>query len=75
MAPRLIRALEARKFEAYYCPTAAQAAEKALSLIPEGSVVSWGGSATLQESGLLGRVRERYPVIATRRNRRRSAWS
>lgn len=63
LAPRLIKALQARKFEAYYCPTAAQAVEKALSLIPEGSTVSWGGSATVQESGLLDRVREQFPFI------------
>ncbi|MFD2876268.1 LUD domain-containing protein [Paenibacillus rhizoplanae] len=33
-----------------------EAVEKALSLIPEQSSVSWGGSVTLEEIGLLNRV-------------------
>lgn len=52
LAKTLIGKLERRHFEAYYCPTAAEAVEKALSLIPEGSSVSWGGSVTIRESGL-----------------------
>lgn len=31
----LVENLEKRHFEAYYCPTAAEALEKAVSLIPE----------------------------------------
>ena len=34
----LVENLEKRHFEAYYCPTAAEALEKAVSLIPEKSV-------------------------------------
>jgi len=64
LAPRLIRALQSRNFDAFYCKTAAEAAEKALSLIPEGSTVSWGGSETIREIGLLDRVRRgNYKVI------------
>lgn len=48
----LISNLERRHFEAYYCPTAAEALEKALSLIPEKSSVSWGGSMTIRDMGL-----------------------
>ena len=36
----LVENLEKRHFEAYYCPTAAEALEKAVSLIPEKSSVS-----------------------------------
>ena len=46
------KALEARGFEAYYCATGAEAKELALSLIEEGSSVSWGGSVTIREIGL-----------------------
>ena len=64
LAPKLIRALQSRNFDAFYCKTAAEAAEKALSLIPEGSTVSWGGSETIREIGLLDRVRRgNYKVI------------
>lgn len=64
LAPKLMKALESRKFQAYYCADAAQAVEKAISLIPPGSTVSWGGSVTLRETGLIGRVyQEGYPVI------------
>lgn len=56
LAPKLIKALESRKFRAFYCADAKEAAEKALSLIPAGSTVSWGGSVTLRETGLIDRV-------------------
>ena len=36
----LVKNLHSRGFEAYYCPDKAQALEKALTLIPEGSSVS-----------------------------------
>lgn len=49
----LIRNLRNRKFEAYYCPTSEDALNKALELIPEGSVVGWGGATSAQQIGLL----------------------
>ncbi len=49
----LIEHLERRHFEAYYFPTAAEAIEKALSLIPAKSSVSWGGSMTIRDIGLI----------------------
>ena len=33
--PRVAAALQKRNMEAYYCPTAAEAVEKVLELIPE----------------------------------------
>lgn len=60
----MIPALEKRKFEAYYCPTAKEALEKALSLIPERSLIAWGGSATIRDIGLTKAVHEgNYEVI------------
>lgn len=58
MAPILIKALENRQFEAYYCDTAQQAVEKAIALIPQGASVSWGGSETLRQIGLLEAVKQ-----------------
>ncbi len=48
----VVKKLEGRYFEAYYCPTAKEALEKALSLVPEKSSVSWGGSMTIRSMGL-----------------------
>lgn len=60
----LVKNLERRHFEAYYCPTAAEAIKKALSLMPEGSSVSWGGSMTIRDMGLTKAVKEgNYNVI------------
>ncbi|MBQ3567664.1 MAG: lactate utilization protein [Anaerotignum sp.] len=60
----LVKNLEKRHFEAYYCPTAAEAIEKVLSLMPEGSSVSWGGSMTIRDMGLTKAVKEgNYHVI------------
>ena len=37
--PNVVKALNKRQFEAYYCSTAAEAVEKVLELIPVGDVV------------------------------------
>ena len=64
VAPRVMKALESRNFEAYYCKTAAEAKEQALSFIPADHTVSWGGSLTLRELGLTDAVKEGgYKVI------------
>ncbi len=52
LGQNLVPKLEARYFEAYYCPTMKEALEKALSLVPEKSSVSWGGSMTIRDTGL-----------------------
>ena len=53
----LVKNLKNRHFDAYYCATKEEALEKALSLIPEGSTVGWGGSVSCQQIGLLDAVR------------------
>ncbi len=52
-----------RGFEAYYCEDKEAALTKALELIPQTDVVSWGGSATIAEIGLQDAVKKRNPVI------------
>ena len=52
LARRMIKNLEHRNFEAFYCATAAEAVEKVSTLIPDGSSVTWGGSMTIREIGL-----------------------
>lgn len=45
--------LEKRNMEGYYFETSEEAVKAALDMMPAGSVVSWGGSATLAESGMM----------------------
>ncbi len=59
-----VKNLNARFFDACYCATAQEAAQKALSLIPQGSSVTWGGSASLAESGLLSMLKNgNYQIL------------
>jgi hypothetical protein len=53
LAASVIKNLEKRGMEGYYCATAKEAVEEILSIIPEHSSVSWGGSVSLSQSGLL----------------------
>lgn len=53
----LVKNLQSRHFEAYYCPTREAALQKALELIPQGATVSWGGSLTANQIGLCEAVR------------------
>lgn len=55
--PILVKNLKSRHFDAYYCETKEEALQKALSLIPEGSTVGWGGSVSCQQIGLLDAIR------------------
>lgn len=54
---KLCEKLQGRGFAAYYCANRKEALQKALELIPEGSVVSWGGCRSAEEIGLLDAVR------------------
>lgn len=49
----LVKNLQSRHFGAWYCATKEEALEMALSLIPQGSKVGWGGAMSAQEIGLL----------------------
>ncbi len=66
--------------EGYYCATSYEAVEKVLSLIPEGSSISWGGSVTLSETGILDALKEKeYELIdratATTKEERKALYS
>ena len=52
LAQKLIEAFRKRNMEGLYCATKEDAVKKVLEMIPAGSVVSCGGSATLHETGL-----------------------
>lgn len=49
----IIPKMNARGFEAYYCDTKEEAASLAFSMIDKGAKVSWGGSESIKECGLM----------------------
>lgn len=60
----LVKNLQKRHFDAYYCDTSGEALEKALELIPEGASVGWGGAMSAQQIGLIDAVKSpRYHAI------------
>lgn len=61
---KLCEKLQSRGFAAYYCANGEEALQKALALIPAGSVVSWGGCRSAEEIGLLEAVRQgEYQIL------------
>ena len=64
LAETMIKKMERRQMEAYYCPDRVSAVQKVLDLMPAGSSVAWGGSVTLTESGLRDALNpDTYTVI------------
>lgn len=53
----LVKNLQSRHFEAYYCIDRQEALAKALELIPEDALVSWGGAMSAQQIGLIDAIR------------------
>lgn len=58
LAERVIKGLASRNMEGFYVHTKEEAKELALSLIPEGSSVGWGGSMSAKDIGLIDAVIE-----------------
>lgn len=54
----LVKNLQSRHFEAYYCENREEALQKALELIPHGASVGWGGAMSAAQIGLLDAVRD-----------------
>ncbi|MDX9888058.1 MAG: lactate utilization protein [Anaerovoracaceae bacterium] len=48
----ILKNFKKRNIEGYYAETSEEARTIALSMVEEGSVVSWGGSKTLEETGI-----------------------
>lgn len=57
LAASVIKGLEKRNMEGYYFETAKEAVEKIMSMIPEGAVVSWGGSETVVQTGMMAALK------------------
>jgi len=64
VANTIIQNLNKRQMEGYYCPDKKSALQKALELMPKGSSISWGGSMTLIETGLMDAIQNKdYKII------------
>ena len=53
LAQKVIKGLQSRNMSGYYAPSREAARELALSLIPEGSLVTMGGGLSVEEIGLV----------------------
>ena len=54
----MVKKFAARNMDAFYCATGQEAVKKVQELIPGGSSVTWGGSVTLAETGILDALKE-----------------
>jgi len=59
LAKTVIRNLERRHIEGFYCPTAEEAVKKVSELIDDGSSVTWGGTMTVRDLGIPDALRNR----------------
>ena len=57
LAATVIKNLEKRQMEGYYCPTVEDAEKLAFSFLKDGQTVSFGGSMTLEDTGMLTALR------------------
>lgn len=55
----VIKNLEKRGMQGHYCETKEEACDMILSMIPDKSLVSWGGSATINTIGVKKKLAER----------------
>ena len=67
-AQSIIKELEKRNMEGFFCETSQDAVEKVLSLLPEGATISWGGSETIKECGLMDAIRNGNYTLLDRAN-------
>ena len=59
LGAKIVKALERRHFDAFYCATANEAKAKINELIPDGSSVTWGGTMTVRDTDIPGMLKKR----------------
>lgn len=59
----VVKNLEKRRFQAYYCETKEEANALILSMIHDKSIVAWGGSVTINSLGIKEKLTERNVKI------------
>jgi hypothetical protein len=64
LAQKVIKELKNRNIQGFYFETKEEALKKVLEIVPRNSLVSWGGSVTLREIGLLDALKNgRYNIL------------
>lgn len=63
---KVVKSLESRNMEAYFVETKEEAVKKALELMPQGSSISWGGTMSVTEVGLMEAIRQGEYVLYDR---------
>lgn len=64
VSQKVIKNLQKRHMQAYYADTREEALKIALSLIPEGCSVGWGGSISIQDVGIKDAIKQgKYTVV------------
>lgn len=66
LANTIIENMKKKNMEGYYCETSEEAVKKALSLMEEGSSITWGGSMSITECGLMDAIHEKNYVLIDR---------
>lgn len=63
-AKTILTNLEKRQMKGWYCEDSAAAVKKVLELLPEGSSITWGGTMTMEECGLMDVLKQgNYALI------------
>ena len=57
LAAKLIKNLERRHYNAYFCKTKEEAINIITDMIPKGATVAWGGSMTIRDLGLTAKLK------------------
>ena len=52
-AKTIIKELEKRNIDGYFCESSEKAVELVLALLPKNASIGWGGSETIKECGLM----------------------
>jgi len=62
LAATVLKGIEKRHMEGHYCDSIEEARNLALSLVPAEATASFGGSVTLDETGVLAALRNREDI-------------
>lgn len=68
LADTVIQNLQKRQIEGYYCPTCEEAVKLANDIVASNSTVSFGGSMTLSECGMMDALTNRKDITLYDRN-------
>lgn len=59
LAKTIIKNLQRRHIEGFYCPSGEEAVKKVSELIADGSMVTWGGTMTVRDLGIPEHLKSR----------------